>query len=507
MLNKIRGNHIKIIFTALLILIIPAFVLWGGASFFKGRNTNIVGEIGNKKITIPDLTFYYKMAYVHFSLFEPQKNKDTKSNIPASPEDIATKAWEYVLLIWKANKEKIKVSDQEVMFMIKLMFFPKDKFDAILYKRFIETKLRPIQVTPRLFEEFVRNFIKVDKLFAKKLDLKIEDEEIKQLYLRDTQKSEIEYIYFPYENYFKKAAISEEEINKYYEENKEQFIQPAKAKMKYIVFDDNKTTQEILNNPENTKTIENISKILSVPIKETPFFSLNDPIEGLGWQKEINQIVFSLEKGKISPAIPLDNSSGIAITLDPNQTEQEQPQQTKQLIVFSKSEEISENTPKRDQVKDQIEEIILRQKANEETFNAAKALLTQLSSTEKPDLNKIARTNNLDYKMTAEFSYYDYIEGMGLNRQVSNIIFSLKEGQIYQEPVMLDRGAYIIRLTKLSPFNPEDFKSKKNKYYSTLYEERFYIERFKFMNELEREANLKTYTTTEPEEPSPEPPL
>ena len=102
MLYKLRTKHSKRILWVLAIIIIISFVFFGTRTSTQSRKQNIIGEIDGKKITLSDFNYYFKMANLYYILFSRQKEK-------VSYQDLTNKAWELLLLVWKAKQDKIKV--------------------------------------------------------------------------------------------------------------------------------------------------------------------------------------------------------------------------------------------------------------------------------------------------------------------------------------------------------------------------------------------------------------
>ena len=75
MLNSFRSHHKKIMW-GLAIIIIPAFALWGGLSFLKEKQQNIVAKIGNHTVTQEEFKYYVNMSQLYFAFRDiPDKEK------------------------------------------------------------------------------------------------------------------------------------------------------------------------------------------------------------------------------------------------------------------------------------------------------------------------------------------------------------------------------------------------------------------------------------------------
>lgn len=462
MLNVFRSHHKKIMW-GLAIIIIPAFALWGGLSFLQEKKENSIGKIGNHTITQEEFKYYVNMAQLYFAFLDvPDKEKRINK------QDVMQTSLDYLLLLWKADKEKIQIKDTEVIETIKkIKNFSKDgQFDKEYYVHF----LKYMRMEPRVFEEYIRNFLKIDKLYQKYIKITPSDGQAKKLYRKDTQTAKIDYILIPYDKFKEQVKVTQDEVKTFYEKNKSSFRQEPKIKLKYAVIKDNQELMDkIVKSIDNIKTIDELKDKYSVEVKETGFIGKKDPIEGLGWQPAINQIAFSLKNKKISP--PLDTSIGYLFL----QKEDERPSL---IPEFADIKQEVENKMKIGLTKEQVEKL-------------ATSTMQKIKSTAAASLKKIADQEHLEYKETGNFKYYDYIEGVGLNEEISKIIFSLKKGAIYPYPLFLPKGAYIVELKDISSFDEKDFAAKHEEYTEKLNRYLELKEKIKFLSDIRKDAKAK----------------
>jgi len=463
MLNKFRAHHKKILWF-LAFVIIPAFVLWGGIAFLKEKNQNVVATVGGRSITINDMRYYITMAQLSFALVgTPEKEKNI------TKQDIVQTAFDYILLLWKANKDRIKVGDDEVIASIKKFnFFLADgKFEPEHYKR----TLRQMRMEPQVFEEYIRNYLKIEKLYKKYVHVNPSESDVKKLYRKDTQKARISYIFIPYDRLKEGIKIPENELEKFYQKNKSLFKEEPKIKIKYAIIPSSEKEKLALirNNLNNLKTIDDLKLKFSVDVKETAFIGKKDPIEGLGWQPAINSIAFSLKLKKISPM--LETSIG--------------------YIFLQKEEEKAAFTPEFAGIKTKVEETIKDSMAREKAKAIADKLTERIKNEKIQNLKKLADQESYDFRDTGEFKYYDYIEGLGLNENVSKIIFSLKKDQIYPYPIFLSKGAYVIQLKDISSIDEKDFAAKKEEYLARLKQSLDLMQKMKLLSQIRKESNAR----------------
>jgi hypothetical protein len=461
MLSKFRSHHKKILWL-LALIIIPAFILWGGLSFLKEKKEDALGKIGNHTITKAEFHDYIKMANLYFIFFSDNKER-------ASDKQIKIKIWELILLLWKANKEKITVDDREVIDAIKIKFSIKGKFNEAAYSEFLENVRRHMGLEPRVFEEYIRNIIKTYKIYDKYLKVTVNDGDAIKLYKKDNQKAKISYIFIPYDKFKNEITTNPQEAENFYNKNKSLFKEERKVKIKYaIVSKEMESVNKMLEAASRAKSIDNLKNKFSLEVKETGFISLRDPIEGIGWQPEINKLAFSLKKGKLNL---LETNIG--------------------YIFIEKEEEKEAFIPLLNAIAIKVEERLREEKAKEKADILCRKTLETINKEGTKNFKKIAEREKLEYKETDYFKYYDYIEGLGLNEIISKIVFSLRKEQVYSYPILLLKGAYIIQLKEITSFNEKEFQDKKGVYLELIKQQKNLFERLKFLYRLEKETNLK----------------
>ena len=480
MLAVIRGKHAKKILWVVAIAIIVVFVLSGARSFLQQRAVSVVAEIGNRKVSIPDFNYYIDLARLDFVLYA--NSKDESKAI--SSEEIMEKAKMYFRLLWKAKEEKIEVNDEEIIGWINKNFSRKGKFDKDFYERYIKHLSRAFNfnLTSRSFEEYIRKFIMMDKLWEKLPHITVSDEEVRTLYEIDTRAAKIAYLFIPYEKFRVDIGISPKEIEEFYENSKLLFKRESKVNIKYLVFDENnRLSDRELSELVKLNTLDELWGYLSkqeylseqektsLEIKETGFIGLNDSVGEIGWHPAINRRAFSLVINQISEPIKLKNG----------------------FIIISKEGEKPAFIPALGEIESEVEEKLITTRAEEETKRFSSDLLKEINEKKIRELNKFANKKNVEFKETDFFKHYDYIEGIGLDNRVSTIVFSLNKDEIHSEIVALDKGAYILQLKDKTPVDEEDFQTKRKDYYDKIEKGKLFVERLKFITKLNQEVIIK----------------
>jgi len=463
MFIKLTDKHKKRILWAMLIVIVPAFVLWG-SSAMRGSAENIVGRIEGEPIKRDDFRPYIEIAQLYW-LINAEGDQSIGTN------DILALAGDFYLLIYQAKKEGIQVSDEKVIESIQNMpsFLTDAKFNPQKYQQFISYIQRKMgsNFLARNFEEYIRNILKREKLFNRHIDVKISDEEVLAAYKIKNQKAKISYLLIPYESFMIDTNIPLSTLEDFYKQNKDLFERPPKIKVKYISLEpDREKTETVIRRLNQVDNLENLGDI---PIVETDFFSKGEPIKGIGFVPQINQTLFSLATGKLSPAFSLKDK----------------------VLIFQKSEEKESFTPAFSKIKDEVKRTYLEDRAKKQTKEIAEEIIAKVKTTGSKDLAQYAAQKEIEFSQTGFFQYNDYIQGFGLSNQVSQLVFfELEEDEIYTKPLARNNGVYILKLEEKTDIDPEKFDQEKRNYYQTLKTNREITKKIKYLTDLSKKLTF-----------------
>lgn len=189
MLKLLRHKRVaKIVLWAILILILPAFVIWGTGSLgrSKEKGPTFVGLINNKKVTFDDFadSIMSMRAQILLNFFNQRQVMDA---LLKNSEFVGKMAWDRLIMLKEAKARHIRVTDSEVIAFIRTMpiFLRDGKFDERLYGYVLRNNLG---LAPRSFEEMMRENITIQKLHELLTkDVKISDEEVLNQYKSDNK--------------------------------------------------------------------------------------------------------------------------------------------------------------------------------------------------------------------------------------------------------------------------------------------------------------------------------
>lgn len=464
MFIKLTDKHKKRILWAMLIVIVPAFVLWG-SSAMRGDQENRIGQIKQEPITRDDLMPYIELAQIYFLM-----NADPEQRIET--QDIYRLAGNFYLLLYQADKEEIKVSDQEVIEHIQeIPYFATDnKFESNRYQQFIQYLRRKMgqRFSARNFEEYVRSILRREKLLNKHVSIEVSDQEVEKVYKIKNQEAKITYLLIPYQAIEIDRNVPASLLEDFYKENKDLFRRESKIKVKYVSLKpDKEETEDVISILEDINNLEDLEE---VEIKETNFFSKTQPIKDIGYAPQINQILFTLDQGQISPPFGIKEK----------------------VFIFQKVDKQDASTPSFSQIQDEVKESYLQNKKEAQAKEMAERIITEVKSTGNNDLEKYAKQKEIEFTKTDFFKYSGYIQGLGLSLKISDLVFfDLEKGQVSDQPLIRKNGVYIIKLVEKTDIDPDKFKEEKQDYYQNLRLNKETEKRINYLNNLSEKLSFQ----------------
>ncbi len=466
MLKKFRARHIKTTLWILLIIIVPSFVFWGISSFIRNRKANAVVIVGDKSLSYSELKKYLIMANIFYQL---TLGEDFYRNTNRQAL-IENKAFEYILLLKKAKEDNIKATDKEVVDLIKNIFSYKGEFDNEYYKRYVQGKW---MMTPKAFEEYIRNIITADKVLDKYArNVKISDKEIKELYKKNNEKIKLSYIYIPYKNIKETINVSDDEIKNYYASHKDEFTTKPKIKVKYLVFDRNKNQKiidKMIRHVKNITKIDYITEKLSLDAKVTEYFDKEHPPQNTIWNKKALELAFSLPLNTLSPLIEVGDK----------------------YIIFEKIEEKKGYIIPLENLKKKLKKKLKKEKAKKKAEKLATKVLKDVLANKEKKFAELAQEYKLTTNTTDYFNRTMPPSNLYIDNSILYDLFTLKKGEVYNKIVEGKKGAYIVKLNSYLPIDENNLNKEKEEYRQRIRAQKIFIKTINFLSQLEKETPIK----------------
>ncbi|MFC1514988.1 SurA N-terminal domain-containing protein [Candidatus Omnitrophota bacterium] len=459
-----RQKDLKKVLWAMVIVIVPAFMLFGANSFVKGR-ANFAGMIYGRKISNDEYQTFLRNIQVLFLL---GSGKQFTDEMP--PEQLTGYAWQNLLFIEKAKRENISVSDTELAARIRNLAFlnAQGGFSEQKYLAVLDN----LRVVPGQFEQFIKNMIRSEKLTSMILmDVGVNEDEIHQAYTWMNEEAKIKYVFVDIEGAEGDFNPPREELEAFFNTNTGDFRIGAKVKIAYLLIEESASSlvADISGQIEERTGLEEIAANLELELKQSDFFGQNEPIESLGWQDEIAKIAFAIGADQV--AGPLAIAEG--------------------TVFFKKIDYKDSYLPQFSEVADKVKEALITERAEAKAAEKAQELTATIAEKKLSDLNDLKKTfSDLEVVESDFFKRRDYVEKIGLEPEFNQKVFSLEQGQILDQALKLKNGFCIVQLLEKKPIDEAKFSEEKESYRAQILQSRQMTRLNSYLQELVQESKL-----------------
>lgn len=484
MLKILRKKGVaKKILWAIAIVIILSFGFFGTTYVIQDiGKTSIAGRIFGKKIPLDR----FHKAYRDVDLFARLHHGDNYYEVKEYL-NLESDTWDRLILLHEAEKEKIKIPDDQVAASIsQYPFFQRDgKFDDLLYNTILRSNFLRIQ--PRDFEEAIRDNLKIAELLAREMQsFKPGDKEIFDYYKKSAEKVQVSFALITSEAFINKTPTpSDDQSQIYYQEHQLDFLAPESIKATYLEFELPQTDDDAPKDAVRQKAIEVYSELRGEPsqweetikkhnltAKTSNYFSRQSPDLSLGWSFETLNVVLAMNANEVSN--PLENDTKILIV---------RIQEKKDAYV-----------PTYDEIKDKVKEAIMAEEAKKIAGEKAQEYLQTIkqeyAGSTARDFSQIVKDLGLEFYQTPLFNRGLYLPKVGLSQEFQDAAFKLSPDNKISEIVETAKGFCILHFDNYQEADREEFKKAKEGLAKKLLDEKSGEHYRELLAQLRIQANL-----------------
>jgi parvulin-like peptidyl-prolyl isomerase len=448
MLNIFRSKKFaRRTLLGILILIIPAFVLWGSGSNVSSPQP--IGTIGGKDVSVGD--FEKSIQGVKIDLiFKFYGDYDTFGKLWQNKRLVNELAWNKLIEVQAAKQKNIKVNDRDVMiFLSSVPLFQRDgSFDQTMYLQIIRNNFG---LEPRQFEELIREYLMVQLLLRDLFQgITVDTEKLKADHIKAASKVSFSYVFFETEKAAKDIAVSPEEVKNYYDSHKSEFLSDLKSEIEYVSFpydDIDKKASAVSRADDFSKLarrtpkqfVELASKTDGVYGKSQAI-TKNDILPGIKYSESVYSAAFSLKPGDISVPVFGDESKGY-------------------VYIFHKMNDLLPKQLTQEEAYKSVEGIIKGRKAMEAAAKKAADLYERISDG-KMTLEDAAKAGGLSAENVKDITIDDYIVSVGAANSLVGKALLMKAGETIA-PMELSKGAIVARIDSIRSPDDASFEEKK----------------------------------------------
>tara|TARA_Y100000590_G_scaffold446298_1_gene579793 strand:- start:1187 stop:3061 length:1875 start_codon:yes stop_codon:yes gene_type:complete len=342
MLDIVRNLVSSIFGKILLGLMVLSFALWGVGDILSSGNSKLAAKVGNQKISLEE--FYNKFGR---KVQELNLSTGDQLTIQEAHEQNIDKliindlVYEKMVLEF-ANRNKIYITDNILKETIKSLpqfIGTNGKFSEQLYKNSIKrnfsseeeflNELTFVYINSLLFENFksgdmtnqkiiellyeyegeersIKYFIFNDKnitIETSEDDVKKYYNENKSKYLTD-EKRTIEYLSFNLNHYKKLTSFPDDKVLNYYNENKDLFFKEEKRSVELVRFQNKENAEKFHEKwlTSNTKEIKKYIQDNNITVSEI------DDLTRDSFETNVTNEIFKLEKDSIGSPIKISDA-------------------------------------------------------------------------------------------------------------------------------------------------------------------------------------------------------
>ena len=235
MLDFLRKKKRSWIITILLGLIIVVFIAFYGGSQQPTGVTSHVAEVNGESISQREFIVHYQRAVERYrEMFKGSFTPELLKNLNIK-QSLLEEMIEARLVLQEARRLGLSATDEELMNAIAQVpeFHVNGRFNK---ERYIQL-LRANRLTPAQFEEDQRKQLTIQRLLGVLADAAhVTEAEVRERYRFEQERINLQFIRFSVSDNLSDVKITDEDVQKFYDRNKESLKEPLKVQVEYIPY-------------------------------------------------------------------------------------------------------------------------------------------------------------------------------------------------------------------------------------------------------------------------------
>ena len=235
MLDVLRKRKRSWIIIFLLGLIIVVFIAFYGGNKFRDPAAQDIAQVNGEVITQREFAMHYQKALERYrellkGSLTPELEKSLNIRGTLLEELIQRR-----LVLQEARHLGLAANDEDLMTAIAQVpdFQVNGRFNK---ERYLQL-LRANRINPGQFEDEQREQLTIQRLYSMLLDaVHVTEAEVRDRYRFEQGKINLYFIRLPISNYLSEVKLTEEEIKKFYDRNKELLKEPLKVQVEYLSY-------------------------------------------------------------------------------------------------------------------------------------------------------------------------------------------------------------------------------------------------------------------------------
>jgi peptidyl-prolyl cis-trans isomerase D len=477
--KKQRSVLIKIVFWTIIAAFVGTiFLVWGKGSRGPGQR-GVAAEVNGDRITFDEFRGAYEnlrrfYQNIYRDGFTPEMEKQLQLD-----HQVIEGLINQTLLLQEADRLDIEVSKQEVVDAIATVpaFMRDGRFDMDQYRKVLQYE----RMTPQQFENSQRRQMLIEKMRQRiQQGAEVTPEEVTEEYRQRNEMVNLAFVRLTPALFESKVNVTDEALQKYYQDHEEEFQIPEKVALRYVKFDPERYAKGLEVTNEELEDYYRRHKVdFDVPeqakVSHILFRVSADADKDLLQKKRqlaekvLDQIRAKDGKNFAEMARKYSDDAGsaveggslgyfprgtmvrpfedVAFNLQPGQISG--IVETKFGLHIIKGEgHIEAGVKPLAEVLPQVREGLIKEKARETAID--NAMQAYSKNRETGDLEGIAKEYGVTIEETRAFERGESVPGIGKSPEANAAAFRLQQGKL-ANPVILPDGVYLLSLKERIP--------------------------------------------------------